>query len=102
MNADLFVLAAIMKTLTINLPDKFDLTPEETMTLLAVKLYESGKLSLGQAAELAGYSKKTFMELLGNYNVSVFNFPPEELDNDIANAKEYNNKINLICIQSIY
>ncbi|MDT3696021.1 MAG: UPF0175 family protein [Ignavibacterium sp.] len=91
-----------MKTLTIHLPDKFDLSPKETVTLLAAKLYESGKLSLGQAAELAGYSKKTFMELLGNYNVSVFNFPPEELDNDIANAKEYNNKINLICIQSIY
>jgi predicted HTH domain antitoxin len=86
LNADLFVLAAIMKTLTINLPDKFDLTPKETMTLLAVKLYESGKLSLGQAAELAGYSKRTFMELLGNYNVSVFDFPPEDLDNDIADA----------------
>jgi len=49
-----------MKTLTINLPDKFDLTPKETATLLAAKLYETGKLSLGQAAELAGYSKKTF------------------------------------------
>lgn len=64
MNADLFVLAAIMKTLTINLPDKFDLTPEETMTLLAVKLYESGKLSLGQAAELAGYSKELLWSCL--------------------------------------
>lgn len=47
-----------MKTLTIHLPDKFDLSPKETVTLLAAKLYESGKLSLGQAAELAGYSKK--------------------------------------------
>ena len=78
-----------MKTLTINLPDKFDLTPKETATMLAAKLYEAGKLSLGQAAELAGYSKKTFMELLGNYGVSVFNFPPEDLDTDIANAKSY-------------
>lgn len=78
-----------MKTLTINLPDKFDLTPKETVSLLAAKLYETGKLSLGQAAELAGYSKRTFMELLGNYGVSVFNFPPEELDSDLANAKNY-------------
>ncbi|NWF51223.1 MAG: UPF0175 family protein [Ignavibacteriaceae bacterium] len=78
-----------MKTLTINLPDKFDLTPKETATLLAAKLYVTGKLSLGQAAELAGYSKRTFMELLGNYGVSVFNSPPEELDTDIANAKNY-------------
>lgn len=29
--------------------------------LLAEKLYEQGRLSLGQAAALAGYSKKTFI-----------------------------------------
>ena len=88
-NGEIHYFRIVMKTLTINLPDKFDLSPKETATLLAAKLYETGKLSLGQAAELAGYSKKTFMELLGNYGVSVFNFPPEELDNDIANAKNY-------------
>ncbi len=41
--------------------------------LLASKLYEQGKLSLGRAAELARYSKRTFMELLGVYDVSIFN-----------------------------
>ncbi len=41
--------------------------------LLATQIYEQGKLSLGQATELAGYSKRTFMELLGNYNVSALN-----------------------------
>jgi predicted HTH domain antitoxin len=78
-----------MKTLTINLPDSIDLTPKEASTALAAQLYEMGKLSLGQAAELAGYSKRTFMELLGNYGVSVFNYPADELDNDIKNAKDY-------------
>jgi predicted HTH domain antitoxin len=78
-----------MKTVTINLPDIVDLTPQETLMALAVQLYEMGKLSLGQAADLAGYSKSTFMELLGNYGVSVFNFPPDDLDSDIANAKNY-------------
>ena len=78
-----------MKTLTIQLPDSLDLTPQETLTALAAQLYEMGKLSLGQAAELAGYSKRTFMELLANYGVSVFNFPIDDLDNDIANAKNY-------------
>ena len=78
-----------MKTLIINLPETVDLTPKETLTALAAQLYEMGKLSLGQAAELAGYSKRTFMELLSNYGVSVFNFPPEELDKDITNAKNY-------------
>jgi len=78
-----------MKTLTIELPDTIDLSPKETATALAAQLYDMGKLSLGQAANLAGYSKSTFMELLSNYKVSVFNYTPDELDQDIANAKNY-------------
>jgi predicted HTH domain antitoxin len=46
-------------------------------------------LSLGQAAELAGYSKRTFMELLGNYGVSIFEYPEMELEKDIKNAQNY-------------
>ncbi len=33
--------------------------------LLAERRYEQGKLSLGQEAESAGYSKRIFMKLLG-------------------------------------
>jgi predicted HTH domain antitoxin len=76
-----------MRTLQINLPENLDLSDQEASTALAAQLYEMGKLSLGQAAELAGYSKATFMELLSNYGVSVFNHPADELDNDIANAR---------------
>lgn len=54
--------------------------------LIASKLYEKGKLSLGQAAELAGYSKRTFMELLKDYDVSIFNYPSSELEKDAENA----------------
>ncbi|WP_206106632.1 UPF0175 family protein [Ilyomonas limi] len=32
--------------------------------MLAARLYEKHTLSLGQAAELAGYSRRTFMGLL--------------------------------------
>ena len=76
-----------MKTVVIHLPDMVDITPQEATMVLAAQLYEMGKLSLGQAADLAGYSKRTFMELLGNYGVSVFNFPVDDLDNDIQNAR---------------
>lgn len=75
-----------MKTLTLNIPDNLDLDDREAAMLLATKLYEQGKLSLGQAAELAGYSKRTFMELLAKYNVSIFNYDEQELENDIRNA----------------
>ncbi len=78
-----------MKTLTLELPESVNLDEHEVKTLLAARLYENGTLSLGQAAELAGYSKRTFMELLGNYGVSLFNYPASELENDILNAQNY-------------
>ena len=78
-----------MQTLTLHLPDSLDMTAKEVTTLLAARLYEQGKLSLGQAAELAGYSKRTFMELLGDYGVSIFDYPAEELENDVQNAARY-------------
>ena len=45
-----------MKTLTINIPNTADIDDKEARMSLASKLYERGKLPLGQAAELAGYS----------------------------------------------
>lgn len=76
-----------MKTLTLRIPDNLD--EKEAKTLFAAKLYEKGSLSLGQAAELAGYSKRTFMELLANYEVSIFNYSETELDKEVLNAQSY-------------
>lgn len=76
-----------MKTLTINIPNTADIDEKEAKMALASKLYELGRLTLGQAAELAGYSKETFMELLDEYNVPLINYSPEELDEDIDNAQ---------------
>ena len=78
-----------MQTLILTIPDSFELNEKETKTFLAAKLYEKGSLSLGQAADLAGYSKRIFMELLGNYDVSIFNLSEEDLENDIKNARKY-------------
>ena len=78
-----------MKTITLEIPDSLDIDEKEAKTFLAARLYEKGSLSLGQAAELAGYSKRTFMELLANYNVSVFNYSEQELEKDLLDAKSY-------------
>jgi predicted HTH domain antitoxin len=75
-----------MKTLTINLPDTLEMDDRELLMIVAARLYEQGKLSLGQAAEVAGLTKRTFAELLGSYNVSIFNFPASDLSKDVANA----------------
>lgn len=76
-----------MKTLRINIPDAVNIDDEEAKMAMASKLYERGKLSLGQAAELTGYSKRTFMELLSDYGVALLSYSPEELDEDIENAQ---------------
>lgn len=57
--------------------------------MLAAKLYEKGSLSLGQAAEMAGYTKRTFMEILGDYDVSVFNYSKDDLDKELTDAQDY-------------
>lgn len=75
-----------MKTITFNIPDMSELDSKELSMMIAAQLYEKGNLSLGQAAELAGYSKRTFAELLGKSKVSIFNFPISELSNDVAHA----------------
>ena len=75
-----------MKTLTTNLPDSLEMDDRELVMIVAARLYEQGKLSLGQAAEVAGLTKRTFAELLGSYNVSIFNFPASDLSKDVANA----------------
>ena len=78
-----------MKTIQLNIPDNLDLDDREAKMLLASRLYEKGKLTLGQAAELAGLSKSTFMELLSDYDVDLINHPVSDLDSDIRNAANF-------------
>jgi predicted HTH domain antitoxin len=75
-----------MKTVTLNIPDTVEIDNNEVAMLVAARLYEQGKLSLGQAAEIAGLTKRTFAELLGKYNVSIFNYPASDLSKDVSNA----------------
>ncbi len=51
-----------------------------------MKLFEIGRLSCGQAAELAGYSKRTYMELLGKHGVAAIDYPASELQDDLGHA----------------
>ena len=71
-----------MTQLTIDLPPS--ISTDEAKLLLAAKLYEVGKLSLGKAANLAGYSKSTFIELISKMGIPVVNYPADELEQEIA------------------
>lgn len=78
-----------MKTITIDIPDNVQLDDREAKMLLASKLFEKGKLTLGQAAELVGISARTFLEILSDYGVSPINYSSKDIANDLINAKSY-------------
>jgi len=58
----------------------FNISKDEAQLLLAVKLFETGKLSIGQAANLL----KTFIELLSKMGIPVINYPDEDLEREIS------------------
>jgi predicted HTH domain antitoxin len=61
----------------------FDLSEDEAKLLFAIKLYEVRKASLGQAAKIAGFSKRAFMDVLGRYHVPLFDYDPDELRQEV-------------------
>jgi len=75
-----------MRTVTLKLPDNIDLNEKEISIMLAAKLYDLGKMSLGQAANLVGLNKEEFINELGKYNVSVFGETLEELEQELRNG----------------
>ncbi|MFP5288469.1 MAG: UPF0175 family protein [Thermoanaerobaculia bacterium] len=66
-------------------PEEFE---AEARVLLALKLYETGKVSTGLAAQLAGVPRTAFLFLLGQHGLSPFGEEPEELERDLANARQ--------------
>ena len=75
-----------MRTISINLPENLDINEPELKIILAGELYERERLSLGQAAELTGLSKRAFIEVLGLYGYSIFSKSEDDLLSDIENA----------------
>lgn len=55
----------MLNTVELKLDLPSNLSKDEVQTLLAIKLFEMGRVSLGQAARLASYSKRAFIEILG-------------------------------------
>jgi predicted HTH domain antitoxin len=66
-------------------PGEFE---SEARLLLALKLYETGKLSTGLAARLAGMPRVTFLFLLGQHGLSPFGEEPDELQQDLTHARQ--------------
>ena len=78
-----------MKSVVLNIPEGLNFATFDYSVYLAAKLYEDGILSTGQAADIAQLSKRTFIEIMGKYGVSVFGNDVNNLITDISNAKHY-------------
>ena len=76
-----------MKTITLNVPEEID--EKEVAMLLASQLYQQGKLTSGQAADLVGMTKREFIETIGQYGVSVFSESVEDLNRDIVSLDKF-------------
>lgn len=70
-----------MSQLTVDLPSH--VSSDEARLLLSIKLYEDKRISLGKAAEIAGYSKRAFMDLLSKKGIPVINISPEDLNREL-------------------
>ena len=75
-----------MDLLDLKIPTKANLDKNYVIRFLAAKLYESGKLSLAQAAQMVSMPTTDFAEILSQYGVSLFNYPASEIAGDAANA----------------
>jgi predicted HTH domain antitoxin len=73
----------VADTIVLDLELPASIPKEEARLMLALKLYEKGRLTLGQAARTAGYSARTFIDLLGREGVPVLDSDPSDLTTEI-------------------
>ena len=71
--------------ISVNLPD-MNIKEDEIKLLLAIKLLEEGTVSLGKAAEIAGFSEKAFVEVLVHRGVAPLKYTDLDLDKEMRNV----------------
>jgi len=71
--------------ISVNLPE-MNIKEDEIKLFLAMKLLEEGIVSLGKAAEIAGYSEKAFAEILIHKSVSPIRYPKLNLEKELQHA----------------
>lgn len=71
--------------ISFNLPE-MNIKEEEVKLLLAIKLLEDSIVSLGKAAEIAGYSEKAFVEILLHRGVPPIKFSSLDIEKELRNV----------------
>ncbi|MBB4081105.1 putative HTH domain antitoxin [Lewinella aquimaris] len=70
----------------VELPADLTTTDFDLKMMFASKLFEEGIITSGQGAQIVGISRRSFIELLGQYGVAAFQTEEDDLLEDIANA----------------
>lgn len=70
----------------VQVPETLAISEFELKMTLATQLFNRGLISSGQGATMAGISKRAFIELLGKYEVSIFQYDMDEIIEDFNNA----------------
>ena len=81
-----------VQPLVLNITEDFMLSIKKTpgelvaeiLLMAAIKMFELGKLSSGKASELAGISRREFLEKCSMYGVSVFNYSDDEIAEELS------------------
>lgn len=50
---------------------------------LALHLFQSGQVTLSQAAKITSLSIENFLDLLGEFNIPAVDYPAEELETEV-------------------
>ena len=80
-------------TVELTLPKGVNISDSELKMVVAAKLFDMGELSSGQAAEVAGITKREFLETVGKYGVSIFQYDAEELKEDLARLQGHADEV---------
>lgn len=72
-----------MKKLELSLPEHVN--EGEVKFAVAAVLFDRGELTSGQAAEMAGVTKRYFLENVGKYGISIFQYTADELKEELDN-----------------
>jgi predicted HTH domain antitoxin len=72
-------------SISLTMPE-LNIKEDELKILLASKLLEDGFVSLGKAAEIAGYSEKVFAEILIHKKAFPIKYQDINLSEELSNA----------------
>jgi len=77
----------VPEELLINLKQTDEEFKKELKLLIAIELYKKSRLSLGKAAELSGFSKLGFIDMLNFRGEPFFDYSEDEIARELQNIK---------------